>query len=232
MSPTLRSLPVIGTIVLLIALVACGPGSGTDDQAAETAAQAATDPAAEDASWFDRLVRPQPVDKTLPAGTLIPVRFNETLSSHDSTSGQPFSAQVTQDVAVDGVVVVPAGATVTGSVSEASVPRKVGGRARLSLSFERLQLADGQTVPISAAFAGAGRSEAPKDAAIIGGSTLGGVVLGEAVDKGEGGIVGGVVGAIAGTVAAVKTKGKPVVLPAGTVMSLELNAPATITVEQ
>ncbi|MGH9464277.1 MAG: hypothetical protein ACRD0X_01440, partial [Thermoanaerobaculia bacterium] len=128
-----------------------------------------------------------------------------------------------------GRVVVPAGSRVVGAVADAHSARKIGGRAILSLRFHTLELPAGASVPIAASFASAGRSQAPRDAAIIGGSTLGGAILGEALHEGEGGIIGAVVGGIAGAVGAKRTHGRPVEVPAGTVMSIELAGPVTVT---
>ena len=83
---------------------------------------------------------------------------------------------------------------------------------------------------MTAVFSDKGKSQTGKDAAIIGGATLGGAILGNAVDPGEGTKIGAIVGGVAGAIAAKKTKGKPVEVPAGTVMTLELSQPVTIEV--
>ncbi len=190
--------------------------------------QATRDGAAEP-SFFERVFRREPEVHTAPAGTLLSVRFLDGLSSHSSGAGESFRAEVTQEVSVGGRVLIPAGSRVLGTVVDAHPARKIGGRAILSLRFHTLELPGGPGVPIAASFASAGRSQAPKDAAIIGGSTLGGALLGEAIDEGEGGVIGAVVGGIAGAIGAKRTRGRPVEVPAGTVMSIELTEPVTIT---
>jgi hypothetical protein len=180
-------------------------------------------------SLLARLFQGAPEKVTLPAGTRLTVRLQNTLSSHDSQVGDEFVATVVQEVSRGGSTVIPDGATVAGRVTEARPP-KIGGRARLSLSFGQLDLPSGDSVPIQAALARTGKSEVSKDAAIIGGSTIGGVILGEAVDKGEGGIVGAIVGGLAGSAGAKATRGKPVVIPAGTVLAIELTSPVTVEV--
>lgn len=224
-TPTHRILPA-AALVLWLPLTACGAADPDDAQTAAAGEQSAD--AAADPSFFQRVFRAAPEPVTVPAGTLVPVRFLDTLSSHGSVAGQAFQAEVVQDIAVDGRTVIPAGARILGTVTEARPP-KIGGRARLSLDFDTLDI-DGTSYPISAAFAQRGRSETPKDAAIIGGSTLGGAILGEAVDEGEGTVVGAVVGGIAGALGAKKTKGKPVVVSAGSTMSLQLESPVTVEV--
>lgn len=190
---------------------------------------AAAEPAESEPSLLRRIFKREPETVTVPSGTVLTVRFLEGLSSHTSAPGEWFRAAVTQEVSAGGRVAVPDGSHVLGSVTDAHAANKIGGRAILSLRFHTLELPGGESVPISASFAQRGRSETPKDAAIIGGSTLGGVVLGEAIDEGEGGIVGAIVGGIAGAVGAKRTRGRPVQVPAGTVMSIELTGPVTVT---
>ena len=224
-TPT-RTILAVAALALWLPLTACGTADSEGTQTATAGEQSAG--AEAEPSFFQRVFRAAPEPVTVPAGTLVPVRFLDTLSSHGSVVGQAFQAEVVQDVAVDGRTVIPAGARILGTVTEAQPP-KIGGRARLSLDFNTLDI-DGRSYPITAAFAQRGRSETPKDAAIIGGSTLGGAILGEAVDEGEGTVVGAVVGGIAGAFGAKKTKGKPVVVSAGSTMSLQLASPVTVEV--
>ena len=217
-----RDMLEAGVLFIALASVVLG-GCATESPASQ---KTETD----DEGFFEEIFNDEPELVTVPQGTVLPVVFRDTLSSAESAVGQPFEVELTQDVAAGGKVAIPAGSRIHGSVTEAHGPKKIGGRSRLSLDFHTLELANGDTVPVRAAFAQAGRSETPKDAAIIGGSTLGGAILGEAVDEGEGTVVGGVVGAIGGVVGAIKTKGKPVTVPAGTRMNLVLDAAVEIEV--
>lgn len=174
--------------------------------------------------------RPTPVLVTVPAGTLLRVRIDDHLSSHSSQVGQQFSGTITQDVAAEGRVAIRQGATVIGRVTEAEPAKKIGGRARLSLDFESIELGAGQTRPMSARFAQAGKSQTAKDAAIIGGSTIGGAIIGEAIEDGEGKVIGAIVGGLGGAYAAKKTKAKPVEVPVGTLLDLELTEPITLEI--
>lgn len=211
---TTSGLCMIATLALLAA--ACGAvGANDGQQSAEV-------------GFFDAILDlgSQPVE--IPAGTTLSIRLLDTLSSHESSAGAGFSAQVVQEVSVDGRLAVPAGSQVRGRVTEAHPAKKIGGRAILSLAFDELSTPDGQTVSIAARLAQSGKSEVGKDAAIISGSTIGGAVLGEAVHEGEGGTVGAVVGAIGGTIGALKTKGKAVVLDEGTTLHISLERPITL----
>lgn len=174
--------------------------------------------------------RPEPELVTIPVGTIVRVRIDDHLSSHTSRIGQPFNGTVTQDIAAQGRVAVRSGDRVIGRVTEAEPAQKIGGRARLSLDFETLEVSGGQQRPLSAQFAQTGKSQTAKDAAIIGGSTIGGAIIGEAIEDGEGGVIGAIVGGLGGAYAAKKTKAKPVEIPAGTVVDLELTQPVTLEI--
>ena len=213
-----------GAAALVLSLAACGgAGQGADAPAATTADESS-------GSFLGRLFAKEPKTYEVPSGTVLVVRFEDNLSSHTSHSGDSFRTTVTQAVSIDGEEVIPAGAVVVGTIKEARGPKKVGGRAQLHLDFHTLQLPDAEPISIAAAFSAQGKSETPKDAAIIGGSTIAGAILGEKVDDNEGGVIGAVVGGIAGTAAAMKTKGKPVEIASGTVMSLELTRPVSVSV--
>ena len=176
---------------------------------------------------------PAPVVKTVVAGTVIPIQFVDALSSKTSKVGDAFTARVVADVAQDGVVVIPAGSTVTGEVTEAQDLKAIGGTAKLGLSFSRLDLPSGRTTPIQASFAEQGKSETKKDAATIGGAAAGGALLGQVIGGGsraKRALIGAAVGAAAGTVIASQTKGQEVEIPAGTELQIQLTQPTEVTI--
>jgi hypothetical protein len=144
--------------------------------------------------------------------------------------GQAFSVRIAEPVLVDGRVAIPAGAIISGTVTEAKPAKKVGGRSTLSLDFDLLELPSGHSYPVSVVFSQRGKSSTGRDAAIIGGATIGGAIVGHQVDDDKGKEIGAVVGAIAGTVAASQTRAKPVEIEPGTVMTLELNEPLRVEI--
>lgn len=208
--------------LILVALLAIGCGAAdAQNQAGE-----------ESEGFLDSLFASATETVVVPAGTMLSLRLDDTLSSHETATGAVFSAEVLQEVSVDGRVAVPAGSILQGHVSEARPPKKIGGRAVLALSFDTLRPSDGDSVAISARLTQVGKSEVAKDATIIGASTIGGAILGEAIDDGDGDVVGAIVGGIAGAVGAHKSKGKPVVLPSGTKLQIELESDVSIEVAQ
>lgn len=185
---------------------------------------------ADDRGFFDRVFDRGPVEVTVPAGTAVSVRLLDTASSHESAVGQAVTAEVVSDVTVGGEVAIPAGSTVIGQVSQARRPG-IGGQALVAVDFVSVELPSGDTVPLSARVSAVGKSERGKDVATIVGGTAAGAILGHQVEDGdEGKVVGGIVGGGIGTAIAKGTQGKPVTLPAGTVVDLELEGPVTVEV--
>lgn len=241
--PGWRMLAVLGLVFALTA--GCIVVDSTDEEAAEAAESgepaevraervAEVDGEAEqpagDRNFFERVFDRGPVEVTVPAGTPVAVRFLDSASSHDSAVGQSVAAEVVSDVAAGGEVAIPAGSTVIGRVSEAHRPG-IGGQARVAVDFVSVELPSGGSAPFAATVSAVGRSEKGKDVATIVGGAAAGAILGHQVEgDDEGKVVGGLVGGGIGTAIARGTKGKPVVIPAGTVVDLELEGPVTVEV--
>ena len=222
---------LIAGVLLSLAWTGCGP-AGAQNEATGAQAATATNGSSDsrESGLLARFFEPAKVSVEVPAGTLLVFDLQNTLSSHETPVGASFTGTVTQEVSVGGRVAVPVGSIIRGRVVEARPAKKIGGRPILALAFDKIDPPKGESVPIAAQLVRLGRSEAAKDAAIIGGSTIGGAILGEAVHEGEGTTVGAILGGIAGTVGALKTSGKPVVLPAGTSLHIALERPVTVEV--
>ncbi len=197
----------------------------TPKPAADTAGAPAPAPPAQQPA------APAPPPVTVAAGTLLDVEFLDTLSSATAVAGDPFLARLAYDVVQNGEVVIPAGSTVFGTVTEAVSLKKIGGRARLGLEFTSLELPSGRSAALNAVFAEEGKSETKKDAATIGGAAGAGALLGRELkdkDRKKGALIGAIVGAAAGAAVAAKTEGQEVEIPGGTVIAIELAAPLVL----
>ncbi len=170
-----------------------------------------------------------PRDYTIPAGTSISVQLPAEISTKTAKVGQRLTGNLTNDIVVDGKVVAKAGAPVQGSITEViSGSKTIGGKPTLGLTFDSIT-SNGGDRPISARITQvADKSDKAGDTAKIAGGAVAGGVLGHQVDGDKGKVIGALIGAAAGTAAAKKT-GKEVVLPAGTVVGLTLDAPVTVT---
>jgi hypothetical protein len=77
-----------------------------------------------------------------------------------------------------------------------------------------------------------GQSPAGESAAKVGGAAIGGAILGAILGGGKGAAMGGAVGAAGGTAAAMTNDRNPATLPAGTTVTVRMQAPVTVTVQK
>jgi hypothetical protein len=169
---------------------------------------------------------------TIPAGTVLSVRLDQTVSSANNQVGDSLSARLAEPVVVGGDVVLDKETSLRGKVLEAAPAPKIGGKARLELVFTSID-AGGEEVLITGLYHSEGKGQTKKDAATIGGATAGGAVLGRVIghDSGEeakGTAIGAVVGAAVGTAVAATNKAPAVTIPAGSVIQIVLETPVTV----
>jgi len=85
---------------------------------------------------------------TIPDGTKIRLRLDQTLTSATADEGQTVELSVTEAVKVDGQVVIPENARATGTVVLAQAKRRMGRAGKLDFSVDRVRAADGEWVPV------------------------------------------------------------------------------------
>jgi hypothetical protein len=176
---------------------------------------------------------------SLPAGTPMKVRLENTLSTFSSKEGDAFTGKVTDAVTLEGKTVIPAGATVQGRVTKVNEQRRIAGKPTIGLFPETVVMPGGERYMLNAAvvdtnlrngsdvntegqFKGDGHDA--KDVTEFGFGTGGGMLVGGLAGGPAGLLIGGAVGA---TVTAAHWLGKKrsAVLPSGTVLMLELSRP-------
>jgi hypothetical protein len=182
---------------------------------------------------------------SLPAGTAVKVKLENTLSTFSSKSGDPFSGRVTEAVMLDGKTVIPVGATVQGRVTKVSEPRRIAGKPTIGIFPETVVLPNGERYTLNATlvdtnqrhgtdvntegqFKGTGHDG--KDLTEIGMGTGGGMLVGGLIGGGKGLLIGGTIGATA-TVAHWLGKHRSAMLPSGTELLMELSRPMVMTAE-
>ena len=164
---------------------------------------------------------------TLPVGTVLPVKFETTVSSATSRAEEKVLARLREDVHV-GEATLPAGSELRGHVLSVSRPGKVKGRASLSLAFTQLAVG-GKTYAISTRrISLLAPPEHGKDAKVIGGGAGAGAIVGALVDGKEGAAKGALVGGAAGTGVVLTTRGKDVSIPAGSRWRVRLVQPLVV----
>jgi len=158
---------------------------------------------------------PGPRRETLviPGGTEMRVVLETGLSSETSQDGERVVARVERATAQDGRVVLPGGTVLRGRVVRAESAGRVRGRSNLTVDFDRI-VVRGREHPLQAtSITVDGPDSTRRDAAIIGGSTAAGAILGGITKKGV--KKGAVVGAATGAGAVLVTRGDAIEMPAG-----------------
>ena len=172
---------------------------------------------------------PPPVTVTLPAGTALAVTIPEAISSAAAQAGDRVTATLKNPVIAGDRVAFPAGSRVEGKISDVKSAKKgfkdTGGA--LSISFNRIVAPDGHSASIEAGFTRLATGSAGKKAGIIGGSAVGGAILGKMLGKDAKGAA--LLGGAIGTAVAGSTKGKEAVIEAGEEMTVNLQRPAEAT---
>lgn len=172
-------------------------------------------------------------DLLIPANAVIGVRLATGLSSDTAEIEDRVEATVTRDVIAGGQVAIPAGTKVLGSVNAVTRGGKFKERARLSVRFHTLVLADGSRESVKVdSIVREGESPVRETAAKIGGGAVGGAIVGGIMGGRKGAILGGIAGAGAGTAATAVGDRSVATLAAGSPLSVRLDAPVTITREQ
>jgi hypothetical protein len=170
---------------------------------------------------------PRAREVTIPAGTSISVKVLNSLASNTSKVEDPVKGSVARPIVVSGATAVPEGAQISGSVIEAKESGRVKGRASIAFRFDRLVVGD-ETYRIRTAQVAREAAQDTKGDVKKGGLGAGaGAVVGAIVGGGKGAAIGAVAG---GAGAVLATKGKEVQIAAGTVVSVLLQDPLTVSV--
>jgi hypothetical protein len=173
---------------------------------------------------------PEPHRVTLNAGTLIPVRLVDGLTSERSLPGDSFTATLDKELVVDGFVIAERGARVEGRVVASDKGGRLKGVSSLTVELVRLRTSDGQTVAIQTdGFERRAEETRRQDAEKIGGGAALGAVIGAIAGGGKGAAIGAGVGGGAGAGTVMATRGNAATLPSETRVTFRLRAPVTIT---
>ena len=167
------------------------------------------------------------------ADSVLGLQLESTVSSEVAKVEDAVNAKVTRDVKVGPDVAVPAGTKVLGSVMLVERGGKMKDKARVSVRFHTLVMADGTRLAINTdAIIREGKSPGQESAAKVSAAAVGGAILGAIIGGGKGAAIGGSVGAAGGSAAVMAGGRNPAVLNAGTSVTVRLQQPVSVTIER
>lgn len=169
---------------------------------------------------------PPPREIVIPSGTQVSVRTNQNIDSKTASSGQTFSAVISQSVVDDsGAVAIPRGSPATLVIREAAAGKVKANELVLDLQSVSVGGREYRVETNSLTEKGKSGVGANKRTAIFtgGGSALG-AVIGAIAGGGKGAAIGAAAGAGAGAGTQIFTRGS-VKVPAETVLTFRLQAP-------
>ncbi len=175
---------------------------------------------------------------TLPKGTTMILKLDQPLSSYSNALGENITATLENDLFVNGNRAIPAGSNVVGQVADLHRASRMGRHGELDVRFHSIKTPSGMVVPITGHIVtedNTGRlkgnsfkMDLAKGIGVAAGGTGLGAVTGVALGgllgvAGTGALMGTGVGALAGIGYALARKGKDVVMPSGTRMSIKVD---------
>jgi hypothetical protein len=87
-------------------------------------------------------------EMVIPNGTKLAARLEQTISSATAEQGQQVQLSVTEPVKVNGVVVIPQGAPILGTIVLAQEKKTMGRAGKLDFSVDKVRAADGEYIPL------------------------------------------------------------------------------------
>ncbi len=152
---------------------------------------------------------PEMNEVTLFPDTLVRIKMITPLDTRQNREGDAFTFEASEDVYVNGVLVIAKGAVGEGKILKVQQARNFGRDAKLDLSFDTLQAFDGTEVQT---FLGDKAKEETKSLAKAAGATVAGLIV-----LGPVGVVGGAF-----------IHGKDVTIPAGAELYIQTKAEASV----
>ena len=165
---------------------------------------------------------PPPKPKIVPAGTVIRVRLNDAIGSKTAQAGQTFTGSVMDPIVVGGRTLIPAGATVSGEVTNAKSAGRFKGAAELAITIRSVTVGGVPHTLAASTVSQTSTGKGKRSAALIGGGGGAGALIGGLAGGGKGALIGALAGAGAGTAGAGLTGNREITLPAESAVSFKL----------
>ena len=166
--------------------------------------------------------------ETMPAGTRMTVKLDSQISSATAHVGDRFSANLVNDLMVDGKVFAKAGAPAKGKVTFVKPSGRLHAPGELTVRLTSVEV-NGKMVAISTSACRAkGKSHTKSNVTKIGGGAAAGAVLGGVFGGGKGALIGAAAGGAAGTGLAAATGKEEAVFHGESALTFTTTATATV----
>jgi hypothetical protein len=165
---------------------------------------------------------------TIPSGSMLRIRINRGLDSNHIQPGAQFDGTVLSDVAADGAIAIPRGATVQGTVVDAKKAGVLKGQGQLGLAINSVTLG-GVVYPLDTQLwqqQGRDKSTTTVNSALGLGAL--GAIFGAVAGGGAGAAIGAGVGGAAGVAGSAASPSGRVVIPPEAVLTFQLAQPAVV----
>ena len=173
------------------------------------------------------------LELSIAAQSVIGIRLDTSVSTETAKVEDRVAARVTRDVVVSSHTVIPAGARLEGSVTTVEHGGKFKNHAHLGVKFDTLYLSDGTRVALQTQEITRDDDSASSAAAAkVGAGAVVGSIFGAILGGGKGAAIGGVAGGGVGAAGVASGKGNEARLGSGSLLTLQLSAPVTITVQK
>ncbi len=162
----------------------------------------------------------------LPEGTQVTIRIIDSLSSETAREGDTFRGTLEQPIEVNGRVLYPKGADVTGTVTRAHASGRLSDPGELELVLNSMTTG-GRSYPVyTGPWNLKGESHTKSNTTKIGGGAALGAIIGAIAGGGKGAAIGAGVGAGAGTATAAATGKKDAKIESEALLTFITLAPA------
>lgn len=180
--------------------------------------------------------------QTVKANTVIRVRMEDEITSEKSYIGERFQTEVTDPVySTNGALVIPAGSTVQGRITDVRKAQGKGKPGTISVAFDKLTLENGRSYAINGSLIAndelddvddegqlKGRSQTKRNVILVGGGTAIGAAVGALAGGGKGALIGALIGGGLGAGGAWFGKGDSAEVKEGTQLGVILNRNLTL----
>lgn len=173
----------------------------------------------------------------VPVGTKLKIILETPVDEITSMVDDEIVARASENIEIDGMIIIPAGSTVVGKISEINPAKRLHKAGSVRIEFKNLTMPDGREVPILASVlthSGLIKGKYTKKAALISGATIiGPAAAGFGAGlAAEGSLVGAGIGATVGTLAGLGIfafqRGNMVDLKSGDELNIELTEDALV----